>query len=605
VAAGETLRAFLDRLQVVLEKRDLPVGCARDALILARTLLRPRQPAPTQIAVIGPTQTGKSTVANILLGNPAAEVSPLAGFTIHPQGFWVQGPLPEPASTAPAVRQRTLFDLEPEPDPEDAKPPEWAAWALPGWQQCKRDGLSRDDLESFVLEPMPSNQLAKGFGECVIWDTPDFDSLAAESYRTGLLGVVALADVFVLVVSKEKYADRSVWNWLDLLAPLNRPLVVCLNKMTPDAVGPISSAILERLSAREAWRNSPLVSLPVLPDPNAADLGRDEFKSLRAQVTELLSDPPIDNLQAASHLSQAHWGEWSAPVNDEHVALSEWRSLLDDSFARLLTAYDQEYLSRPDRFDSFRRATVELLELLELPYVGGALAQARAIVTWPARQIWASGRALLGNQKQRGEQISGELAFLTDELDLMLAELERDISRRAEQTGSSNPAWGALSTHLHSQHSVLREAFLVGAEKHHEQVTREIHAAANELYETLKKSPKLLATLRSARVTTDALALFLAVKTAGIGMHDFLAAPAMFGLTSLLTEGALGSYMHRVAAQLKQRQLEDAQTTLIEGHLHPPLAELTNNLAESDLLGITTQDLDEAWQAVKSLEAGA
>ncbi len=43
--------------------------------------------AALNIAVIGPTQSGKSTLVNLLLNQQAAGVSPLAGFTVHPQGF--------------------------------------------------------------------------------------------------------------------------------------------------------------------------------------------------------------------------------------------------------------------------------------------------------------------------------------------------------------------------------------------------------------------------------------------------------------------------------------------------------------------------------------
>ena len=59
----------------------------------------------------------------------------------------------------------------------------------------------------------------------VFWDTPDFDSLAAAGYRRGVLETAALADIYVLVLSREKYSI-SVWNILKLLAPLARPLII-------------------------------------------------------------------------------------------------------------------------------------------------------------------------------------------------------------------------------------------------------------------------------------------------------------------------------------------------------------------------------------------
>lgn len=596
--AKPTLRAFLQQLQTSEGLVEHLSAQARDALRLASTLLEPRGEAPAQVAIMGPTQTGKSTLVNALLGRKLAEISPLAGFTIHPQGFWLSGPLPKPARSTPAVQQRTLFEMEEDTD-DSAQTPAWAQWALPGWQLRKPDALTREELDAFVLEPLPQSQATKSLGECVVWDTPDFDSLAAEGYRTGLLGVSAIADVFVLVVSKEKYADRSVWDWLDLLAPLQKPLIVCLNKLTPDAVGPISSAIVERLNTLELWRTAPLVTLPVLDD--VAEYSRDEFAELRAHVATALKTERASEVPAAARLSHAHWSSWTQPILQEHAALDDWKHLVGDSFERLLQAYENDYLNRPDRFDSFRRATIELLELLELPVIGGALAQARSWVTWPARQIWASGRSLLGRHESKHQKLSGELAFLHDELELLLVALQREVSHRAAPGDAGSAVWNGIAERLEHDQEELLALFKAGALAHHEQVTQEIHTAANELYETLKNSPKLLNTLRSARVTTDVLAIFMAVKSAGLNMYDLIAAPAMFGLTSLLTEGALGSYMHRIAAQLKQRQLADARDRLVEANLRPPLEAMTERVIQEDLIGILPAELQAARAAITTL----
>ncbi|MGR9087142.1 MAG: GTPase, partial [Gammaproteobacteria bacterium] len=64
-----------------------------DQLILAEAFLRKGQliessaGMPLQIAIIGPTQSGKSSLVNVLLQTEQAGVSPLAGYTVHPQGF--------------------------------------------------------------------------------------------------------------------------------------------------------------------------------------------------------------------------------------------------------------------------------------------------------------------------------------------------------------------------------------------------------------------------------------------------------------------------------------------------------------------------------------
>ena len=175
---------------------------------------------PPQVAVMGPTQVGKSTVVNLLLGRRTAEVSPLAGFTIHPQGFAL------PPQAAGLV---------------------WLAPFFPGWERFESAELSRERLDCYSLRPLTGDTAGMAPGT-VVWDTPDFDSYRAHSYQRGVLEVAALADVIVLVVSREKYADLSVWRTLQLLEPLQRPLVVCLNKTGEDAREVLVAALRVRLA---------------------------------------------------------------------------------------------------------------------------------------------------------------------------------------------------------------------------------------------------------------------------------------------------------------------------------------------------------------------
>lgn len=143
------------------------------------------------LAVIGPTQVGKSTVVNALLGAPAAEVSPLAGFTVHPQGFWVGGEAP------PGPIVDGLFS---------------------GRRRVAPGELSRAALDTFALAPAPpGSDLRIAFaGESaaqpvIVWDTPDFDSTRASAYRAGVFDTVAFADAILFVLSLEKHGDREGW----------------------------------------------------------------------------------------------------------------------------------------------------------------------------------------------------------------------------------------------------------------------------------------------------------------------------------------------------------------------------------------------------------
>ncbi|MGA7802303.1 MAG: GTPase domain-containing protein, partial [Gammaproteobacteria bacterium] len=217
-------------------------------LRLADTALRDLQEPvrwaarPLQVVVMGPTQVGKSTVVNLLLGQSMAAVSPLAGFTVHPHGF------------AAGVGQAE---------------PTWLEPFFAGWSRCPEQDRSRERLDCYGFTVVAGDA---AIGQpAVIWDTPDFDSLKAHSYQRGVLETAALADVLVLVVSKEKYADLSVWNSLQLLQPLQRPLVVCLNKITEDARTPIQQALRQRLD-ETAGRETPVEVVTLPHDPAIAAL---------------------------------------------------------------------------------------------------------------------------------------------------------------------------------------------------------------------------------------------------------------------------------------------------------------------------------------------
>jgi len=58
-----------------------------DAVLDNSKLLSTFPNQPLQIAVIGPTQSGKSTLVNVLLDSQVAGISALAGFTVHAQGY--------------------------------------------------------------------------------------------------------------------------------------------------------------------------------------------------------------------------------------------------------------------------------------------------------------------------------------------------------------------------------------------------------------------------------------------------------------------------------------------------------------------------------------
>ncbi|RMF78116.1 MAG: hypothetical protein D6744_10460, partial [Planctomycetota bacterium] len=303
---------------------------------------------PRQVAVVGPTQTGKSSVVNWMLGAPVAEVSPLAGFTIHPQGFARGGDIDAP----------------------------WTDRLFPGRRRTPRAELSRDDLVAYSLEWVAGDGCDPDAAFQVVWDTPDFDSLAATSYGDAVLESIALADVIVLVLSKEKYSDLSVWRLLRLIEPLARPLVVCVNKLTPDSAQPVLRSVRERLSEFGGeYRGAPVVALSYLEraseyPPSAAELRRVVREQMEA-VDRGARAP------GACRLIRAHWDAWVAPIEAETAAQHAWRDVCAEAIRAALEAYERDFLNHPQRFDTFRRAVVELSQLLEPPRTAAVLGSVR------------------------------------------------------------------------------------------------------------------------------------------------------------------------------------------------------------------------------------
>lgn len=537
---------------------------------------------PLQVAVLGPTQSGKSTVVNLLLGRAAAAVSPLAGYTVQPQGFWLR---------SAGVDQSWLEPL------------------FPSLRRVEQEQLTRDRLDAFSVSVIEDREgeLA-GLPPCVIWDTPDFDSLAAGAYRGPVLESAALADAYVVVLSKEKYSDLSVWQMLQLLEPLGRPMLICLNKISDDAAETITASLRARLNelTRE-WSGVEIVRIRYVSHPAeiAAGALSEAAHTLRDRLSVMISRAAAGrDSKGVRRLIKRCWSEWLLPVRTEHEALAAWRGLVDSALEAALKSYRRDYLEHPQRWDSFRRATAELLHLLELPGVAGVLGHVRQVVTWPARKLVAMGKSMIA-RPAGGPRVSGEQSVIQAIIDEIIMSLQRDVARRRDTADRDAAAWRAIARRLETEREALTDRFCDAARVHHEAVKREIQEAAGQLYEKLKDRPAVLAALRTARVTADVASIALAIKSGGANLNDLIFAPAMFGLTSLLTEGALGGYMRHVAEGLKERQFEHVKSGLVEGVFAEELHGLSGRLDDRALFGITPEQVEAAQSAWDDFEGVA
>lgn len=506
-----------------------------------------------QVAVIGPTQAGKSTVVNLLLGGQLAEASPLAAFTRELKGF-VQ------TSGAPDM-----------------------AWIqqIPGGEELHLQQVEGD--------------FAPGL---VVWDTPDFDSHRSQDYRTLIARVGGIADVIVLVVSKEKYSDLSVWETLDALRPLNRKLIVCLNKVSSDQEI-LSGALRERLQGLE-WEMS---DTPILVLPQTVQ--KDAYTALsRMPEAGMLRRAVLDPGHRCDRECRLHglcgvigrnWDEWLHPVLTELSAAAHWQREVDRRLDAAMATYEEQFLDHASHNDAFKQAVAQLLELLEIPVLAGPLTRVRSVLTWPLRKL----TGLFDNEREHARG-GAEAALLQDVLDHALLSLHTVIVRECDGTGQSGVWWRALIHDYPRESDNLKTAFGREIRSYQDAFEPEIEDAARSLYQRLQENPVVLNTLRVSRVGADTAGVLFAVKTGAVGLSDALLTPAMLSFTSMLAESAVGQYMDTVREKLLSRQRALVQA-ILRGMVRTTLTDIPQRSAAPGLFRISDTELDRAETAKREL----
>ncbi len=523
-------------------------GFCLDLAISALKDLMEHRPVPLHITVLGPTQAGKSTIVNLLLGAPAATTSPLAGFTRTLQGFAV--------STSDTQRRKVnaFFSHTPK------------------------------ELVSLRTVDDPMNALANtGY---TVWDTPDFDSYSSREYRTLITQVTALSDLIILVVSKEKYSDWTVWKILDLLFPLRRPLLICLNKASQDRQQ-LRVALQGRVDeSRFHAQRVPICDLPYVDDGSLDRLlDNPATESFLSAVRKALH--PLDatvRREGANAFLNEHWEEWLQPVRLEHDAAAQWQKTVDAAVSDAVDSYQKQYLEHSRHDATFNRAMVQLLELLEIPALARPLASARQFLTWPFRKLFAS------KAESATSRTDVELDVLGEIFEHLLLLLRRTIGDGAGTEGHHANWWRAMAKYFDKRTSAARTDFVDAVGNYQRDFESEIEVTARALYEKLAQSPVTLNSLRAARVTADAAGVALAFKTGAIGVNELVLTPAMLSLTSFITESAVGKYVNSIKDELRIRQQHQVNT-LISRFCHHAFSGLPRQLRDDRLFLVEREDL--------------
>ena len=571
----EFIQLLKQRYQSVLsqlndESNNLRFQQRIDDLILAEAFLRKGQMLnnapdyPLQVAVVGPTQAGKSSLVNVLLNSSVAGVSPLAGYTMHPQGFCDGVPL----SACNGLQ-----------------------WYFGRFQQMPQIQLPKDRHDCYSLTENTTN--SSYLPDCVLWDTPDFDSIDSANYREGVIRTLALADMIILVVSKEKYADQSVWDIMADIEALQQPTLICLNKLSEG-----SEALLVN-SLKAKWQQVRKDEFPhVVPLYYQKQTGQPEWPDTNRLLQLVKQVNRKKQFRLEQELLQIHWQPWLEPVLAEHSSLKDWHGLVDQVIEQGLDSYQRDYLNHPHHYETFQLALAELLNLLEIPGLAGLLANTRRVLTWPIRKMMSIGRKRLHITDS-----SQEITLLNQIAEHVLIQLADKLLNQAEQNRQSQ-WWKEFSSLLRTQRATILKDFANAAQRYHVSFQEEVENTANHLYHKLQEQPTVLNSLRATRVTADAAVIAIALHTGGIGMHDLVIAPAMLTVTSLLAESALGSYMRRVENELKRRQLAAVKQSLFNESIKEKLLELSGQLSSVTHFNISPEQLQQAELQLKEKRHG-
>jgi hypothetical protein len=527
-------------------EQGLEAAQLRLAASLVRNVLGPfldeQQPKPLHVAVVGGAGAGKSTVANMLAGDVAAEANPQAGFTRHPIAYTsANGPL---------------------------------AWSghvgfLGSLQRMAQPGPSSVDADVYQVRRVPADPATVTLlHDFIVWDCPDMTTWAATNYVPRLLEIAGLADVLVYVASDERYNDEVPTQFLHLLLQTGKPVIACLLKMkeadAPAMVAHFQKEVLARLSP-------PVVSalaVPFLTPEQRTDPVRKAPRyriPLLNQVAVLGGSADAArrrSVQGAIRFLKAGHEHLVAAAKQDVAALQEWRSVVQAGQVDFDNRYRREFLSS-EKFGRFDEAMIRLLDLLELPGVGKILSGTLWVIRTPYRLI----RGLVSKALTRPEAATlPERTMLEEALAGWLDLLRKEAVRR----GDAHPLWqhvekgfnSGLSDLAHDRFEQGFRAFQLGQ-------ADEVDRTARAIYEELEKNPALLNTLRGGKLTVDVAAIAGAIVMGGQQWGlDFILVPLAASVTHQLVELLGKAYVEGQRETARQRQ-----QAMLARYISGPLAE--------------------------------
>jgi hypothetical protein len=528
-------------------EQGMEAGQLRLAASLVRNVVGPfldNQPVkPLHVVVVGGAGAGKSTVANMLSGEVAAETNPQAGFTRHPIAYTsANGPL------------------------------NWAGHVgfLGPLQRMQQPGPSSVDADVYQVRRVPAEaHTSTLLQDHIVWDCPDMTTWAAGNYVPRLLEVAGLADIVIYVASDERYNDEVPTQFLQLLLWTGKPVVACLMKMqeadAPAMVALFQQQVLNKLSPK-------VVSCLFVPFLTQEERTDPVHKAPRHRIP-LLNQVAVlggkaevarrRSVQGAARFLKGGCDRLIAAARQDVAALDQWGATVHAGQVEFDNRYRREFLAS-EKLYRFDEAMIRLMDLLDLPGVGKVV----STMLWALRTPYRLIKGAVVKAISRPEYASlPERSVLEEAFAGWLDLLRKEAVRR----GPTHALWEYVEKGFNTGLAdSAKERFEQGLRAFQLAQGDEVDRTARAIYEELEKSPAKLNTLRGVKLTFDLGAIGGAIATGGIAHWplDFLLVPLAASITHQVVELLGKQYVESQREMARQRQ-----AALMGQYVSGPLAE--------------------------------
>ena len=545
---------------------------------------------PIHIALMGGTNSGKSTLVNVCLGRAAAGMRITARYSQYPEAY------------QPAELTDDWLDAFPERFAayecyRDEHPPRHSDAALAKGRYQPRFGvLDPDRMAPTAYAPAATQQ-------AVCWDAPDYSTEEAQAYMQAVLDVVALAEVVIVAVTDESYADDRGRMLFRLVRSTGVAVHVVANKLepSPDLLADVQD---KYVTAADSGPRMLAGLLPVqfyhLPkvaggsteDRLQALLQTPEATRLReslAQEAERGAALKRSALQGSVRFLEHRIGEVFRPLERESEAAAVWeQTVIKVTQAEFFDRYRSEYL-HSQRYGEFNQALIYLMELLEVPWIGPVMNMLRSVVRVPFRLVTSLVSRLLWRSDTAAATRPPEHEVVTQLFDAWLPALKAEAQTQAST--QLHPAWTDIVQGLEDRKFRDRLAKNLEAtyQTYHREIDAEVQRQSREIYTAVEQNPTLLHTLRGTNLVVDAATLVLVVKSGGIDWSDAVVGPIVAGLRRVLLDAGMEVYLESQKRALQDQQYAAIQQ-LVENTLVTPVHELFVREVQAEDIETARQD---------------